>query len=327
MSRNPNDSTLFLVGAAASLALSLLAFYLKKDNGSKYEKRDCFEKLPAELKFLVFEQCDSLSDAASLNAASPSVRACDRANRDKLLVYHISYIREIFYNDELIPLALMVARMRRRLRKGYRMHRLFGLLEDYVRGGRSKLFRRKFDHWEDNLAQIQDLVNTSTEIMEICPRKDHDPSAVLHRPDLSKLWHHRLVETYLREEISFTMKRYGDSIMFPPQEKLSPELYVFLFTNNYVGSRLPDTYTATIIDIQTALCRLGDRVFQACQDTGCTTGDPLQRLRMSERRRREIQSWRDERKKAWKEEDEKAQDGQVVVYNGYGRLLRADELA
>ncbi|KAF5656825.1 hypothetical protein FCIRC_13494 [Fusarium circinatum] len=327
MSRNPSDSTLFLVGAAASLALSLLAFYLQKDNGPKIEKMDCFEKLPAELKFLVFEQCYSLRDVASLSAASPSVRACYRANRDKLLGYHISYIREIFYNDELIPLALMVARMRHRLKKGYRMHQLMGLLEDYVRGGRSKLFRRKFDHWEENLAQIQDLVNTSTEIMEICPRKDYDPSAVFHRPVLSKLWHHRLVETYLREEISTTMKLYGDSIMFPPQESLSSELYVFLFTNNYVGSRLPDAYTADMVDIQTAVCRLGDRVFQACQDTGCTTGDPLQRLRMSERRRHEIQSWREERKKAWKEEDQMAQNGQAVVYNGYGRLLRDDEPA
>ncbi|KAF4503726.1 hypothetical protein FAGAP_4 [Fusarium agapanthi] len=235
-----SDSTLFLVGAAASLALSFLAFYLQKDNGPKSEKIDCFEKLPAELKLQIFEQCDSLSDVASLSAASPSVRACYRANRDKLLGYHKSYIREIFYNDELIPLAFMVARMRRRLKKRYRMHQLVGLLEDYVRGGRSKLFRRKFDHWEESLAQIQDLVDISTEIMEICPRKYYNPSAVLDKPLLSKLWHHRLLETYLREEISTTMKRYGDSIMFPPQENLSPELYVFLFTPNYVGSRLPD---------------------------------------------------------------------------------------
>ncbi|KAF5568301.1 hypothetical protein FPHYL_2838 [Fusarium phyllophilum] len=222
--RNSSDTSLFLVGAAASLALSFLTIYLQKDNGHESGKMDCFEKLPAELKFQIFEQCDSMSDVASFTAASPSVRACCRANRDKLLGCHISYIREIFYNDELIPLALMVARMRRRLKRRQNMHQLVELLEYYVRGGRYKLFRRKFDNWEENLRQIQDLVNMSTEVLELCPRSSYSPSAGWAKPLLSKLWHHRFVETYLREEISTTMKRYGDSIMLPPQENLSPEL-------------------------------------------------------------------------------------------------------
>ncbi|PNP75027.1 hypothetical protein FNYG_11675 [Fusarium nygamai] len=317
------DSSLFLVGGVASLGLSFLAIYLGKDKGPQSEKFDCFDKLPAELKFQIFEQFDSMSDVASFAAASPSVRACCRVNRDKLLGCHISYIREIFYNDELIPLALMVARMRRRLKKYSGMHQLVGLLEDYVRGGRSKLFRRKFDIWEENLGQIQDLVNISTEIQELCPRSTYSPSAGWAKPLLSKLWHHRFLETYLREEISTTMKRYDGSIMFPPQENLSPELYVFLFTRNYVGSRLPDRYTADIVDLNVALNRLDATI---SREMSRITGDPLHGLGMSRRRKQEIQSWRVGRKKAWEEEDRKAQIGQMVVYNGSGRLLRADEL-
>jgi hypothetical protein len=236
------DSSLFLVGAVVSLCFSFLAFYLQKDNGHKSEKLDCFGKLPAELKFQIFEQCDSMSDVASFAAASPSVRACCRVNRDKLFGCHISYVREIFYNDELIPLALMVVRMRRRLKRRQNMHQFVELLEDYARGGKSRLFRRKFDDWEENLRQIQDLVNISTEILELCLRSSYGLTAELfYKPLLSRLWHRRFVETYLREEISTTVKRYDGSIMFPPKESLSPELYVFLFTGNYVGSRLPDS--------------------------------------------------------------------------------------
>ncbi|KAI1039111.1 hypothetical protein LB503_007933 [Fusarium chuoi] len=324
MSRNTSDSTIFLVGAAASLALSFLAFYLQKDTGPRFKKTDCFEKLPAELKFEVFEQLDSMSDVALLAAASPSVRACCRANRGKILGHHISYIREIFYNDELIPLALLVARMRRRLKRRQNIHQVVGLLEHYVHGGKSKLFRRKFDNWEENLAQIQDLVNMSTEILKLCPRSSYGPTTAFDRPLLSRLWHHRFVETYLREEISNTMKRYGDSIRLPPIENLSPKLYVFLFTRNYVGSRLPDNYTADVVDLNIALGRLGALTFQ---EIGFTICDPLDGLRMSSERRDQIQSWRDGRKKAWKEEDEKAENGQLVVYDGYGRLLPADEVA
>ncbi|KAF5693559.1 hypothetical protein FDENT_1902 [Fusarium denticulatum] len=297
------DSSLLLVGAVASLGLSFLAIYLGKDKEHQPEKFDCFDKLPAELKFQIFEQCDSMNDVASLAAASPSVRACYRANRDKLLGCHISYIREIFYNDELIPLALMVARMRRRLKRHSGIHQLVGLLEDYVRGGRSKLFRRKFDNWGENLRQIQDLVNISTEILELCPRSSYSPSA-WSKPLLSKLWHHRFLETYLREEISTTMKRYDGSILFPSRENLSHGLCVFLFSRNYVGSRLPD------IDLNVALNRLGATV---SREMSCSTGDPLHGLEMSRRRKHEIQSWRDGRKKAWEEEDRKAQIGQMVV--------------
>ncbi|CCT64916.1 uncharacterized protein FFUJ_03820 [Fusarium fujikuroi IMI 58289] len=324
MSRNTSDSTVFLVGAVASLALSFLTFYLQKDTGPQFEKTDCFEKLPAELKFQIFEQLDSMSDVALLAAASPSVRACYRANRDKILGHHISYIREIFYNDELIPLALMVARMRRRLKRRQNIHQLVGLLEHYVHGGKSKLFRRKFDNWEENLAQIQDLVNMSTEVLNLCPRSSYGPTTAFCKPLLSKLWHHRFVETYLREEISNTMKRYGDSIMLPPKENLSPELYVFLFTRNYVGSWLPDNYTADIVDLNVALGRLDAVTFQ---EIGFSICDPLDGLRMSRNRKQEIQSWRDGRKEAWKEEAEKAENGQLVVYDGFGRLLRADEVA
>jgi hypothetical protein len=49
-------------------------------------------------------------------------------------------------------------------------------------------------------------------------------------------------------------------------------------------------------------------------------------LRMSRERKRQIQSWRDGRREAWEEEDRKAQIGQMVVYNGSGELLPADEL-
>ncbi|KAF5709539.1 hypothetical protein FMUND_10029 [Fusarium mundagurra] len=321
--RNSSDSSLFLVGAAASLALSFLTFYLQKDTGPQLKKMDCFEKLPAELKFQVFEQCDSMSDVASFAAASPSVRACCRVNRDKLLGCHISYIREIFYNDELIPLALMVARMRRRLKRRRNMHQLVELLEDYIRGGKSKLFRRRFDDWEENLRQIQDLVNISTEILELCPRASYSQLEEWAKPLLSKLWYHRFLETYLRDEISTTMKRYGDSIMLPPKETLSPELYVFLFTRNYVGSRLPDKHTADLVDMNVALGRLGAGTFQ---EVGFSIGDPLHGLRMSRKRKRQIQSWRDGRRKAWEKEDRKAQIGQMVVYNGSGELLRVDEL-
>ncbi|KAI1034524.1 hypothetical protein LB504_004439 [Fusarium proliferatum] len=324
MSRNTSDSTIFLVGAAASLALSFLAFYLQKDTGPQFEKIDCFEELPAELKFLIFEQLDSMSDVASLAAASPSVRACYRANQDKILGHNVSYIREIFYNDELIPLALMVARMRRRLKRRQNIHQVVGLLEHYVHGGKSKLFRRKFDNWEENLAQIQDLVNMSTEILNLCPRSSYGPSTAFYKPLLSRLWHHRFVETYLRDEISNTMKRYGDSIMLPPQENLSPELYVFLFTRNYVRSRLPDNYTADIVDLNVALGRLDAVTFQ---EIGFSICDPLDGLGMSRNRKQEIQSWRDGRKEAWKEEDEKAENGQLVVYDGFGRLLSAYEVA
>ncbi|KAF5547012.1 hypothetical protein FNAPI_8678 [Fusarium napiforme] len=309
------DSSLFLVGAVASLCLSFLAFYPQKDNGHKAEKVDCFDKLPAELKFEIFEQCDSMSDVASFAAASPSVRACCRANRDKLFGCHISYIREIFYNDELIPLALMVARMRRRLKRRQNMHQLVELLEDYARGGKSKLFRRKFDDWEENLRQIQDLVNISTEILELCPRSSYWLTTVrFYKPLLSRLWHRRFVETYLREEIS---------IMFPPKESFSPELYVFLFKGNYVGSRLPDNHAAHIVDANVALCRFGARTLQ---EVGFSIGDPMYGLRMSSERKHQIQGWRDERRKAWEEEDSKAQIGQMVVYNGCGELLQDDEL-
>ncbi|RBA19155.1 hypothetical protein FPRO05_10084 [Fusarium proliferatum] len=314
MSRNTSDSTLFLVGAAASLALSFLTFYLQKDTGPQFEKTDCFEKLPAELKFQIFEQLDSMSDVALLAAASPSVRACYSVNRHKLLRNNISYIREIFYNDELIPLALMVARMRRRLKRRQNIHQVAGLLEHYVRGGKSKLFRRKFDNWEENLAQIQDLVNMSTEILRLCPRSSYGPSTAFYKPLLSRLWHHRFVETYLRDEISDTMKRYGDRKMLPPQENLSPKLYVFLFTRNYVGSRLPD-------NLNVALGRIGALTLE---EIGFSICDPLDGLRISSQRKHQIQSWRDGRKKAWEEEDE---NGLRVVYDGYGRLLPADEVA
>ncbi|KAI1062252.1 hypothetical protein LB506_006422 [Fusarium annulatum] len=318
MSRNTSDSTLFLAGAAASLALSFLTFYLQKDTGPQFEKTDCFEKLPAELKFQIFEQVDSMSDVALLAAASPSVRACYSVNRHKLLRNNISYIREIFYNDELIPLALMVARMRRRLKRRQNIHQVVGLLEHYIHGGKSKLLRRKFDNWEENLAQIQDLVNMSTEILKLCPRSSYGPSTAFYKPLLSRLWHHRFVETYLRDEISDTMKSYGGSIMLPPQENLSPKLYVFLFTRNYVGSRLPD------IDLNVALGRLGSTTFQ---EIGFSICDPSDGLRISSERKHQIQSWRDGRKKAWKEEHEKAENGVRVVYDGYGRLLPADEVA
>ncbi|KAF5582719.1 hypothetical protein FPCIR_9390 [Fusarium pseudocircinatum] len=324
MSRNSSDSTLFLIGAAASLTLSFLAFYLQKDTGPQLEKMDCFGKLPAEIKFQIFEQFDSLSDVASLVGASPSVRACYQANRDKLLRYNTSYIREMFYNDELIPLALMVARMRRRLKRRRNIHQVVELLEHYIHGGKSKLFRRKFDNWEKNLAQIQDIVNMSTEILELSPRSSYGPATAIFKPLLSRLWHHRFVETYLREQISTTMKRYGDSVLLPPEGNLSPELYVFLFTRNYVGSRLPDHYTADVVDLYVALGRLDAQIFQS---VAFSTGDALHGLRMSRQRKHQILTWRDGRRKAWKEEDEKAENGQMVIYDGFGRLLSADEVA
>ncbi|KAG7415032.1 hypothetical protein Forpe1208_v005533 [Fusarium oxysporum f. sp. rapae] len=323
MSRNVSNFLLFLVGAVASLALGFLAVYLRKDKWVESEKIDCIDKLPAELKFQILEQCDSMSDVASLIAASPSVRACFRANQDKLLRYHISYIREIFYNDELIPLALMVARMRRRLERRYDMYQLVGLLEHFVRGGRSKLFQRKFDHWQENLIQIQDLVNICTDIQMLSPRACYNSSAAYAKPLLSKLWHHRFVETYLREEISTTMKYYGSRLMFPPRNNLSPELYVFLFTRNYVGSRLPDRHTADIVDVHVSIGRLGATSFR---EMVSIAGDPLKSQRTSKRRKAEIQSWRDMRTKVWEEEDKKALNGQMVVYNGFARLLRADEI-
>ncbi|KAF5642783.1 uncharacterized protein FTJAE_3499 [Fusarium tjaetaba] len=287
---------------------------------------DCFVKLPAEIKFQIFEQLDSLSDAASLVGASPSVRACYQENRDKLLRHNISYIREIFYNDELIPLALMVARMRRRLKRRQNMDQLVELLEDYVRGGKSKLFRRKFDDWEENLRQIQDLVNISTEILELCPRPTYEhrqTTPLFYKPLLSRLWHHRFVETYLREEISTTTKRYDANIMFPPKENLSPKLYEFLFTPNLAGSRLPGKFTTNIVDMNVAICRFGNGTWR---EVGFSICDPMYGLGISRERKHQIQSWRDDRRKAWEEEDRKAQIGQMVVYNGCGELLRADEL-
>ncbi|EXK84952.1 hypothetical protein FOQG_10915 [Fusarium oxysporum f. sp. raphani 54005] len=309
MSRNVSNFPLFL-GAAASFALGFLAVYLLKDKGVESKKIDCFDKLSAELKFQIFEQCDSMSDVASLIAASPSVRVCFRANQDKLLRSRISYIREIFYNDELIPLTLMVARMRRRLKRRYDMYQLVGLLEHFVRGGRSKLFQRKFNHWQENLIQIQDLVNICTEIQELSPRACYNLSAAYAKPLLSKLWHHRFVETYLREEISTAMKYYGSRLMFPPRNNLSPELYVFLFTRNYVGSRLPDKHTADIVDTHVSIGRLGARSFG---EMISIAGDPLKSQGISKRRKAEIQSWRDMRRKTWKEEDKKVQNGQMVV--------------
>lgn len=86
---------------------------------------------------------------------------------------------------------------------------------------------------------------------------------------------------------------------------------------------MPD-YTADVVDLNVALGRLGALTFQ---EIGFSICDPLDVLRMSSERRDQIQSWRDGRKKAWKEEDEKAENGQLVVYDGYGRLLPADEVA
>uniref|UniRef100_A0A0D2XNZ6 Uncharacterized protein n=1 Tax=Fusarium oxysporum (strain Fo5176) TaxID=660025 RepID=A0A0D2XNZ6_FUSOF len=234
MSRNGSNFPL-LLAAAASFTLGFLAVYLLKDKGVESKKIDCFDKLSAELKFQIFEQCDSMSDVASLIAASPS---------------------------------------------------------------------------------IQDLVNICTEIQELSPRACYNSSAVYAKPLLSKLWHHRFVETYLREEISTAMKYYGSRLIFPPRNNLSPELYVFLFTRNYVGSRLPD------IDTHVSIGRLGARSFG---EMISIAGDPLKSQGISKRRKAEIQSWRDMRRKTWKEEDKKVQNGQMVVQNGCARLLRADE--
>ncbi|KAG9503612.1 hypothetical protein J7337_003563 [Fusarium musae] len=285
---------------------------------------DCFEELPAEIKFHIFEQLDSLSDAASLVGASPSVRACYQANRDKLLRHNISYIREIFYNDELIPLALMVARIRRRLQRRRNTYPVVRLLEHYIHGGHTTLFRLTFENWEKNLTQIQDLVNMSTEILELCPTPCYPPSDGCTKLLLSRLGHHRFVETYLRQEISHNLKRHDDIIRLPHEDDFSHELSVFLFTTNFAGNRLPNNYTASVVDLNVYFGRLGAKTFQVA---GFDIEDLLPGPRMSRDRKHEIQSWRDKRKKAWKEEDEKVGNGQMVVYDVYGDLLAADEVA
>ncbi|KAF5586517.1 hypothetical protein FPANT_7222 [Fusarium pseudoanthophilum] len=276
---------------------------------------ECFGKLPAEIKLQIFKQLDSLSDAASLVGASPSVRACYQENRDKLLRHNISYIREIFYNDELIPLALMVARIRRRLERGRNIYPVIGLLEHYIHGGQTKLFRRNFDNWEKNLAQMQDLVNMSTEILELNPTSFWRMSEGWTKVLLTRLGQHRFVETYLRQEISNILKRHGDGIRLPHKDDFSPELWVFLFTPNYAGNRLPNNYFADVIDLNVTFGRHG------------AEEDLLLGPLMSRDRKHQIQIWRNERKKAWKEEDEKAENGQMVGYDAYMGLLSADEVA
>ncbi|EWG41416.1 hypothetical protein FVEG_15289 [Fusarium verticillioides 7600] len=264
---------------------------------------DCFEELPAEIKFHIFEQLDSLSDAASLVGASPSVRACYQANRDKLLGHNISYIREIFYNDELIPLALMVARIRRRLQRRRNIYPVVRLLEHYIHGGHTTLFRLKFENWEKNLAQIQDLVNRAPRFWSFVRR---------HATARQK------------DALSFSYLGWGTTDSLPHKDDFSPELLVFLFTPNFAGNRLPDNYTASVVDLNVYFGRLGAKPFQVA---GFDIEDLLPGPRMSRDRKHEIQSWRDKRKKAWKEEDEKAGNGQMVVYDVYGELLSADEVA
>jgi hypothetical protein len=241
MSRNVSNFAPFLVGVATPMVLGFLTLCLLKGKGLKSDKTHGFAKLPAEIKVEIFKQCDSLNDVASLIAASPSVRVCFQENRDNLLQHHISYIREIFYDDALIPLALMVATMRRRLTKHSDMHSLVELLEQFVHGKRYEVFERKFHHWQESLLQIQDLVNICTEIQEICPRVCYSASAAYVKPLLSKPWHHRFVETYLRSKISAAMRDSSTKLLFPYQDTLSHELDVFLFADNYAGSKLPDS--------------------------------------------------------------------------------------
>lgn len=79
-----------------------------------------------------------------------------------------------------------------------------------------------------------------------------------------------------------------------------------------------------MVDLNVYFGRLGAKPFQVA---GFDIEDLLPGPRMSRDRKHEIQSWRDKRKKAWKEEDEKAGNGQMVVYDVYGELLSADEVA
>jgi hypothetical protein len=73
-----------------------------------------------------------------------------------------------------------------------------------------------------------------------------------------------------------------------------------------------------MVDAHVALGQLGATTLQ---HRVSMAGDLVERQRMLEERKAEIQNWRDMRKMAWEEEDKKVENRQMVIYNGFGRLL------